>query len=107
MFQRNDREVDCLHRWPDHQVGLVAGQKTGAQPLHGVIAFHDSHGRQERGEVRRGEEALVGGHTCEQCSTGRLQDNIPLEEAKPGCSSGAEDGWKRGMLETVTKVRKL
>lgn len=91
ILQRHEGKVDRLHEWPNTDVGLVALEEGGAQLLDGIRALHDSHGRQEARQLRRGEEYLVYSHSGRDSTSLAVCHDIALKKAKPCRGSRSKD----------------
>lgn len=88
---RDKREVDNLHKRPDHPVALQRGLVGLGDLLSWTLALENSHRGQKEGEVGWGEYKLVDGNTCSDLELPVLELDL-LKEAEPLCGGWAENG---------------
>lgn len=91
VLQWHKRKVNTLHKRPDGEVSLVAGNKSGAQFLNRVTALHDSHRRQETGQVSWRENTLIRSHSSGDGGRFAVQNDMALKHTEPRCGSRAKD----------------
>lgn len=92
MLQRHQLKIDRLHPRPHHPILTQRRRIRALQLIFGTRALHQRHTAQEDKQIGRGKHALIGEDARGNGGVGVLQVDFILEEFKPGCRCGSEDG---------------
>ena len=77
MVQRDELEVDHLHKWPDHPIGEERLRIALLQLLLGRRALQHRHAAQKHPDEGRRKDALVARHAGEDGRVWRPQGDVP------------------------------
>lgn len=91
MLQRQEGEVNRLHKGPDHPVGLERGPPGRLELLLGAVALHGGHAAEEDTDHDRREGELVSGDAgnCRKALVGRV--DAAGQKVEPCCGSRTKD----------------
>jgi hypothetical protein len=83
VMQRNQLEIDSLHKGPYHPILCKGGPVTLLQLFLGTPTLHDSHTAEEDEQICAGKHCLVETNSCKDFDILILEDDLILKKLEP------------------------
>lgn len=107
VLQRQEGEVDKLHKRPEHPVGLESRPPSGVEALLGAFALHGGHAAEEDSNHDGSEERLVGRHSRQRLDTGISKGDATGQETQPGGCNRPKNTYNRLVRKFLKKFKKF